>query len=125
MLRNWLEAVIERLFGRMLSLVAAKLDARLEIELAGVHAELLKEAERYRCELGEGAAAINQRLMLVADGLGKNEVRPQALLPSPSKPSKKPAEKKNDSAESGKRGRGRPRKPDQPITPVDAAEVRT
>ena len=123
MLRNWLEAVIERLSGRMLGLVAAKLDARLEIELAAVHAELLKEADRYRCELGEGAGAINQRLVLLAEGLGMEQAGPQALLPSPSKPNKKPADKKDDSAEDKKRGRGRPRKPAQPTIPADYVEV--
>lgn len=125
MLRNWLETVIERLFSRMVGLVAAKLDARMEVELAAVHADLLKEAERYRSEFGEDSAAINERLELVAGGLGRDFEMPLALLPSPeSKPAKKTVTKGSDATEETKRGRGRPRKLPQPAAlPIASAEV--
>lgn len=121
MLRTWIEAVIERLFRRMLSVVEAKLDARMAAELAVTHAELLKEAERYRTEFGEASGGINQRLESLAAGMGGAEGPSPPLLPSPVV--KKTARNQVAGPESKKRGRGRPRKAPQGALPFDSREV--
>ncbi|MBA3483700.1 MAG: hypothetical protein H0T51_17975 [Pirellulales bacterium] len=121
MLRTWIEAVIERLFRRMLSVVEAKLDARMAVELAVTHAELLKEAERYRAEFGEASGGINHRLESLAAGMGDEEGPLPPLLPSPAV--KKTARNKDIGSDPKKRGRGRPRKAPQAALPFDPREV--
>lgn len=123
MFRTWIESLVERLALRMITVVSAKVDAQLELELAAVQSELQTEAERYRGTPGDMASTISKRLDLVAVGLGATANEPLPALAAPgTKAVRKSKETKGTASSNGKK-RGRPRKSPEPQLPNEAKEA--
>ncbi|MDZ4686575.1 MAG: hypothetical protein SH850_16010 [Planctomycetaceae bacterium] len=123
----WFRGFLDRLAFRLMSVLSAKVEAELELELAEVRANLLMRANEYGAQSDE-LTAVAQTLTESSARLGQSDYLPaaheqvalarleqaQRERSSESKPSpgmvapKKPVAAK--SAATSKRGRGRPPK---------------
>lgn len=100
--------LVERVLDRFLNIVAARVEAGLEIVAANAQRELLEEAARHsaECECGE---LIAKNLCRAASRFEQLGGVSQPALPEPTRvPPAKTAASKGDG--SGKSKRGRPRK---------------
>ncbi|RIK85626.1 MAG: hypothetical protein DCC67_03640 [Planctomycetota bacterium] len=108
---------------RMISLVSAKLDARLELELSAVQAELQAEAERYRAMAGETPAGISKRLEALAIQLGEPSPMDAPVLAPPPKKTVKKLREESSSVAAKPKKRGRPPKSPQPQLTFEPKET--
>ena len=119
---SWLRGFLEHLSHRLMSVLSAKLEAQLQMELAEVRAELHERAAEYRGSLMEGGTSLATPLLELSERIGsidsgsleRLEHEPLSQQPSDhsknstvirgTKPQSQVAEGSSD------RKRGRPRK---------------
>ena len=112
---NWIEKLVEHLVSLVWRLLASKVAARVEMELATAQAELLERAAAWRNEPGEVGEMMARRLESASAKLAWDIG--ETCHPLPDKPgveARPAARLKSGGGDSetapGKRSRGRPKK---------------
>ena len=74
----WFKSVLERLMFRGMSVLSAKSEAQLELELADARAQLLKRASELEAETAAGLPVLAERLTESSARLGQSDYLPAA-----------------------------------------------
>lgn len=74
----WFRGFVDRLAFRLMSVLSAKVEAQLELELADVRAQLLHRADDYGAQAAIGLTAVAQTLTESSTRLGQSDYLPAA-----------------------------------------------
>lgn len=114
--------MLERVLERLMGVVAARVEASLDMVAANAQRELLEEAARHASECELGGELLAKKLIRAADRFDDLASDQPPALPRPAAPpSSNGAPVKSTS--SGKGKRGRPRKTEAQCQAPEAAEI--